>query len=82
MGEEQGIGWAVEQLQGGKRIRRSGWNGKRMFIELQVPDANSKMTAPYVYMEYADNPAPGGYRIPWLCSQGDLLATDWELWIE
>lgn len=67
------IGWAVKQLQNGSRVARAGWNGKNMYLELQVPDVNSKMTLPYVYMRTAQ-----GDLVPWLCSQTDLLATDWE----
>ena len=69
----QTIGWAVKQLQNGDRVRREGWNGKGMWLELQKPDDNSKMTLPYVYMSNAQ-----GDLVPWLCSQTDLLATDWE----
>lgn len=69
----QTIGWAVNQLQNGDRVRRSGWNGKGMWLELQRPDENSKMTLPYVFMSTAQ-----GDLVPWLCSQTDLLATDWE----
>jgi hypothetical protein len=69
----QDIGWAVKQLHNGDRVRRSGWNGKGMWLELQLPDANSKMSLPYVYMSTAD-----GKLVPWLCSQTDLLALDWE----
>ena len=68
------IGWAVKELHNGNRVRRSGWNGKGMYLELQVPDAHSKMTLPYVYMFTAQ-----GDLVPWLCSQTDLLAIDWEL---
>ena len=67
------IGWAITELRAGQRVCRAGWNGKRMWLELQVPDANSKMTLPYVYMKTADN-----NLVPWLCSQTDLLAWDWE----
>lgn len=67
------IGWAVKELQDGQRVCRSGWNGKGMWLELQRPDANSKMTLPYVFMSTAQ-----GDLVPWLCSQTDLLATDWE----
>ena len=67
------IGWAVSVLRMGEKVRRAGWNGKGMWLALQVPDANSKMTEPYVYMKTAQNGL-----IPWLCSQADLLAQDWE----
>lgn len=69
-----GIGWAVKQLSNGSRVCRSGWNGKNMYLELQVPDAHSKMTEPYIYLHNAQNGL-----IPWNCSQADLLAIDWEL---
>lgn len=68
------IGWAIKQMQNGNHVRRAGWNGKGMWLDLQVPDINSKMTLPYVYMKTVD-----GHFVPWLCSQTDLLATDWEL---
>lgn len=68
------IGWAVKQLHHGSKVRRSGWNGKNMWLELQTPDENSKMTLPYVYMSTAQ-----GDLVPWLCSQTDLLAVDWEM---
>lgn len=68
------IGWAVKQLHNGSRICRTGWNGKGMYLELQIPDTHSKMTLPYVYMKTAQ-----GDLVPWLCSQTDLLATDWML---
>jgi len=68
------IGWAVKILQNGAQVRRSGWNGKGQYLELQTPDANSKMTLPYVFISTVQ-----GDLVPWLCSQTDLLATDWEL---
>lgn len=69
-----GIGEAVKNLQHGKKVTRSGWNGKGMYLELQVPDAYSKMTRPYVYMRTVDRAL-----VPWVCSQSDLLATDWQV---
>lgn len=68
------IGWAVEQMQLGHRVARDGWNGRGMYLELQMPDQDSKMTLPYVYIKTVD-----GSLVPWLCSQTDLLAADWEL---
>jgi hypothetical protein len=68
------IGVAVEALRAGDKVRRAGWNGKGMWLELQNPDEHSKMTLPYVFMSTAQ-----GDLVPWLCSQTDLLATDWEI---
>lgn len=66
------IGEAVAAMRAGGRVARSGWNGKSMWLEIQMPDEHSKMTEPYVYMKTAQ-----GGLIPWLCSQADLLAVDW-----
>jgi len=66
------IGHAVGVLQMGGRVRRTGWNGKNMWLDFQSPDDSSRMTLPYVYMCTAQ-----GYLIPWTCSQTDLLAKDW-----
>lgn len=55
------------------RFRRIGWNGKEMYITLQCPDENSKMTQSYIYMKTADC-----NLVPWVASQTDLLAEDWE----
>lgn len=67
-----GFGHALVELRGGRRVARAGWNGKGMWIELQVPDARSKMTRPYLYMS-----AVNGDLVPWVASQSDILADDW-----
>lgn len=66
------IGEAKTAMENGERVARKGWNGKDMYLLIQVPDANSKMTLPYVYMKTAqDN------LVPWSCNQTDFLAEDW-----
>jgi hypothetical protein len=75
------FGQAIECLKRGQRVRRKGWNGKGIFIELQVPDEYSKMTHPYIYIDstglQTDNPDAPKNRVPWLASQTDLVAEDW-----
>lgn len=66
------FGQAIEALKERKRVARQGWNGKNMWLELQVPDRNSKMTLPYIFMFTADQ-----NRVPWLASQTDMLSEDW-----
>lgn len=51
---------------------RNGWNGKEMWISLQVPDENSMMALPYIYMKTAKDE-----YVPWLASQTDMLSDDW-----
>jgi len=64
---------ALELIKQGNKLRRSGWNGKGMWIAIQIPDINSKMSLPYIYMCTAKQDL-----VPWLASQSDLLSTDWE----
>ena len=69
--------WALLRLKDGGKMRRKGWNGKGMYIELQKPDKHSKMTLPYIFMKTADN-----NLVPWLASQTDILSDDWEDYAE
>lgn len=75
------FGQAIAALKAGQRVFRTGWNGRQMWLALQVPDAHSTMSLPYIYIEYpVGHPAyPEGCRVPWLASQTDVLAEDW--WI-
>lgn len=69
-----GIGRAVEALRTGHRVNRVGWNGPGQFLTLQVPDENSKMTLAYIYITTVQ-----GDLVPWLASQTDILAHDWQV---
>lgn len=75
------FGEALQQVKLGNKIARQGWNGKNMWILLQVPDENSKMTHPYLYIEYPKGHVayPNGSRVPWLASQTDILSEDWQV---
>ena len=69
---------ALEGIKQGKRLARSGWNGKDMFIFLVgsspwVVGGHKTTMHAYIAMKTAQ-----GYVIPWLASQADLLADDWE----
>lgn len=72
------FGAALNILKNGGKIARTGWNGKGMWVDLQVPDEHSKMTEPYMYLNYpADTLTPNGRRVPWVPSVTDVLADDW-----
>ena len=89
-GTMNSIGWAVKHLQNGDRVRRSGWNGKGMFLIL-VPGSRVTVTegrplakvmpvgTEFDYLPHVDMWTAQGQLVPWLCSQTDILATDWEL---
>ena len=74
------FGEALEAVKAGKAIRRSGWNGSGLTVKAQFPDEHSKMTLPYLYIEYPEyaKTTPGA-RCPWLASQTDIMAEDWQI---
>ena len=71
------FGQAIALLKAGQKVTRLGWDGRTMWLMLQVPDEHSKMTLPYIYMRTAQ-----GDLVPWLASQTDMLSEDWLCVIE
>jgi len=78
---------ALVALKAGERIARRGWNGKGMWLALlnadewdldgitlagSVDEAYERL--PFIAMKTADDKL-----VPWLASQTDLLADDWEI---
>ena len=79
---------ALNALKAGHRLRRSGWNGKGMFIFV-VPGSTFKVNREPLlsilgegtevqYHSHIDMKTAQGYIVPWLASQADLFAEDWE----
>ena len=72
------FGEALELLKKVRKIARKGWNGKGLWLEIQNPDGGSKMTLPYVYLNYpSGDKYHDGCKVPWLPSQTDMLEQDW-----
>ena len=73
------FGQALEALKSGRKACRKGWNGKGMWIEHWKP--MHQVDLPYLMLMYPVNSSayPNGARVPWLPSQTDVLANDWEL---
>lgn len=75
------FGEALNLLKQGKKLRRKGWNGKGIFIALHEQRDSDDM-ADYIYIDTTglstDNERAPKNRVPWLGSQTDLLADDWE----
>jgi hypothetical protein len=55
-----------------KGMRLPAWSGD-VIIRVQVPDENSKMTAPYLYVESRFG------RVPWKETMIELFSEKWEL---
>lgn len=82
------FGHAVAALKAGKRVARAGWNGKGMFLFL-VAGSTFKVNRPPLlgiyeegtevqYHAHIDMKTAQGYVVPWLASQADMLADDWQ----
>lgn len=80
------FGEALEAVKSGANIYREGWNGKGTYLALVAGDAvrqaiadcygSAGETFPVldaIYMKTADDKL-----VPWLASQTDILAEDWE----
>lgn len=68
---------ALENLKLGYKVSRSGWNGKGMWIQLKKPNGyfgTEEMTLPYIFMKTVTDDT-----VPWLASQTDILADDWDV---
>ena len=80
--------YALEALKQGAKLRRTGWNGPDQFIFL-VPGSTFNVSRPPLlgiypegteinYEPHIDIRNQQGTIVPWLASQGDLMANDWE----
>ena len=74
MEEIKDFGFALRKLKEGKKVSRFGWNGKNMFLAYRHPSSEEICTLPYLVMFTADQK-----WVPWLASQTDVLAEDWEI---
>lgn len=82
------FGQAIEALKEGKKVARKGWNGSGMFL-YYVKAASYPAMMDVIKGEFENDLVPYGAYIamktaqgnvvPWLASQTDVLADDWEL---
>lgn len=82
------FGQAIEALKEGKKITRSGWNGKGMFLYF-VPAASYPPSTQVATDDFNGNNVPyrsyiamktaQGDVVPWVASQSDILEDDWEV---
>ena len=77
------FGHALAALKDGKRVARSGWNGKGMFIFLVNGSTFTVNREPLLsimgegtqvdYHAHVDMKTADGQVVPWLCSQTDMF---------
>lgn len=79
---------ALELIKEGKRVQREGWNGKGMFIFLVNGSNFIVNREPLLsilgegfqatYRPHIDMKDAEGKIVPWLASQTDIMADDWQ----
>jgi hypothetical protein len=80
---------ALNKVKIGLKLARKGWSGKNMFIFL-VNGSTFNVSRPplnrvfsegteIIYQPHIDMCTADGRIVPWLPSQSDLLASDWEV---
>ena len=84
MSEHFDFGKAIQLLKQGKRLQRSGWNGKNQYIELATNISYKNANGEIINAEHEaiGNKAiafvgTSGVQLGWLASQADMLAEDW-----
>ena len=65
------FGQALEEVKKGKSMRLPEWSDD-VLIKAQYPDDNSKMTAPYLYVESRYG------KVPWKETMIELFNDNWE----
>ena len=86
---ETNFGWALRMLKQGYKVARTGWNGKGMFLYLVPGSSFTVNRAPLLgiypegteinYRSHIDMKTADGSCVPWVASQTDILADDWEV---
>jgi len=64
------FGQAIEAMKKGKSAKLPQWS-EDVRIKAQFPDENSKMTAPYLYVESRFG------NVPWKETMIELFSEDW-----
>lgn len=76
------FGAAIEALKNDERVARKGWNGKGMWLGIHKDDRLCVHEGTGLEIEYADYIAmktADDKVVPWVASQTDMLAEDWEI---
>jgi hypothetical protein len=74
------FGKALEALKAGKKLCRTGWNGKGMFVVYQkgypqgMNEGDLFVCNPYLQIKNVN-----GSHSMWVPSIGDILAEDWKI---
>lgn len=72
------FGMALAAIKCGRKVERIGWNGRSMFLELQVPDQHSKITFQYPYFTIPGC-EEGTRLIPYSPTIVDMMSEDWRI---
>lgn len=70
---------ALSHIKEGSCMARSGWNGKGMYIYHVPPRQFDSPNGIVQMQDYIVMKTAQGDYVPWVASQTDILANDWEV---
>ncbi len=74
------LGLATEAMKKNFRVSRLGWNGKNMWVRLVIPGGdNLEFDMGYENLPYFELKTADNKLVPWVPSQIDLLAEDYQI---
>ena len=66
------FGKAIKEMQNGAAVRLPQWS-EEVKIQIQLPNENSKMTAPYFYVTSRFG------MVPWIPTMIEMLSIEWQI---
>ena len=66
------FGLAIEAMRKGMKVRLPYWSDD-VYLSIQFPDEQSKMTAPYIYVTSRFG------MVPWVATQIEILSEKWRI---
>lgn len=85
------FGQAIEALKENKKVSRESWNGKGIYLKYQskrtlgipLDGEDTGNMLPFIAMKVVGDSKEWGVSsidlVPWLASQTDMLAEDWQI---
>ena len=65
------IGWAVQQLAAGLKVRRQAWDGTQLYVVQEPVQPTGASVRNYYFI------STGGANVLWQIHQDDIMNDDW-----
>ena len=69
---------ALESMKAGAKVYRDNWNANGIVVFLYYPQSED-LVNPFLVVDTQSSGSKTKTRVPWLPSQTDILAEDWNI---